>query len=156
MKDLETRMCGSDPFLDAVWGDAATRGGGVPSPSRPGPSGATGPRGTAVKKRVRVCITRRPARAAHSPYSRPFTKGEAARLLEDAGIRHEGVERTYLAPWTAVCDPCSGRGPNVAQGIVASVKTVEGRGVRNVHLFFVYDEAEEGWRLVRAAVEVPV
>lgn len=150
----ETRTAAPDPLVDAIWSGGTGRRCCGPGGAALVPPAA---RRAAAKKRITVRIRAvTPPRPADSPYSRPFTRGEAERLLEDAGIRHEGVERTYLAPWTAVCDTCSGRGPHAAQGVVARVRTAEGKCVRTVHLFFVFDDARDGWRLVRAAVEVPV
>ncbi|MGB9848921.1 MAG: hypothetical protein ACPLSY_03735 [Moorellaceae bacterium] len=148
-----------DPLAEAIDWDAQAEFHRVLARlSTPARSHTRPSREKGEKRRLAVRIRAKGAVAVMGDglYSRPFTKEEAGALLGAAGIRHEGVERTYLAPRSAVCDPCSGRGPDVAQGVVVRIRTVEGRGVRNVHLFFRYDVQREGWRLIRAAVEVPL
>jgi hypothetical protein len=130
----------------------------APPRSRPVPErremGEASPGKDKVVIRIR---TRGPVPVSGNPYyARPFTKSEAEFLLAAAGVRHEGVVRTYLAHWAAVCDPDTLRGPDGAQGVVVRMRSVEGRVVRDVHLFFAYDEGKEGWKLVKASVELEV
>ncbi|WP_338835832.1 hypothetical protein [Neomoorella thermoacetica] len=110
------------------------------------------------KKKVVIRVrTRGPVFVSGNPYyARPFTRSEAEFLLTAAGVRHEGVVRTYLAPWTAVCDPDTLHGPGGAQVVVTRMRADEGSVVRNVHLFFVYDERKKGWKLVKASVELAI
>jgi len=89
-------------------------------------------------------------------YERPFTSEEAASLLAAAGIEHEGVVQTYVADWAAMADPVTLRGPLKGQCVVASLRTEDGKALRQAHLYFVYDRERRGWRLAKAAVEVPV
>lgn len=154
----------SDPLVEAVDWDAQAEFDRVvdrlsaPPRSRPAQPGREA--GETIPARDKVVIrirTRGPVPVSGNPYyARPFTRSEAEFLLTAAGVRHEGVVRTYLAPWAAVCDPDTLRGPDGAQCVVARMRSVERRVVRDVHLFFAYDEGKKGWKLVKASVELAV
>lgn len=88
------------------------------------------------------------------PYARPFKRKEARKLLESAGIRHEGIIGAYLAGRADMSDPETGQGPARGQCVVARIRAEDGL-LCNVHLYFVFLDSEEqkGWRLHKAALE---
>jgi hypothetical protein len=91
-------------------------------------------------------------------YSRSFRRDEAEILLATAGIRHHGVERTYLADRTVLCDDV-GKGPAEAQAVVAILSARANAGGRQVsvqipvHMYFVWNAKMNRWDLYKVAIE---